>query len=127
METAKAILINLSVPVIGAFFYLRLRLQMRKKQVPNPPEIPMMALFFGYCGLLILLLTALFWRMSGLASVEYILLLIPLPLVILGCIGWLYPLRNVSRYHRYSLIGCVSYIVVMACVWMFLLPDIIKK
>jgi hypothetical protein len=117
--------INLFTLAIGTILFLRLRRDMRKKQVPNAPDFPILLLSLGFCGWLGLLLTFLFRPLTGAASVEYFILLLPMPLLILGCIGWLLPLRKISRYHRYALAGSVLYLVIPACVWMFLLPSII--
>jgi hypothetical protein len=124
MEAVKVILINFAVLAIGLILYIKVRQDMRKKQVPNAPEIPILVLVAGFCGWLALLFIALFGQMSGIASVEYLVLLVPLPLIVLWCIGWLFPLRKISRYHRYALAAGVVYLVIPVCIWAFLLPSI---
>lgn len=125
MEAVKVILINFAVLAIGFILYIKVRQDMRRKQVPNAPEFPILVLVAGYCGWLALLLTALFSQMSGAASVAYFILLIPMPLATIWCIAKVFPLRKISRYHRYALAAGVAYLVIPACVWMFLLPSII--
>lgn len=97
---------------------------MKKRQVPEPPDIPLLILFAGFGGWLALLFIALLGRMSGVASIEYLVLLVPVPLIVLGCIGWLFPLRKISRYHRYALAAGVVYLIIPIFIWAFLLPSI---
>lgn len=125
MEAIKVILVNLAVLAMGFILYIKVRQDMRRKQVPNAPEIPILVLVAGFSGWLALLVIALFGPISGIASVEYLLLLVPMPLVVLGCIGWLFPLRKISRYHRYALAAGVAYLIIPVCIWAFLLPSII--
>jgi uncharacterized membrane protein YidH (DUF202 family) len=126
MEAISVILINVFVLAAGVFLYLKIRRDMRKKQVPNAPNIPIMLLFLGFCGWLALLLTFLLRPLSGVFSIEYFILLLPMPILVLGSIGWLIPLRKISRYHRYALAASVFYLVIPACIWVFLLPTIIR-
>jgi hypothetical protein len=125
MDAVKVILINFAVLAIGSILYIKVRQDMRRKQVPNAPEIPILVLVAGFSGWLALLVIALFGQISGIASVQYLLLLVPMPLVVLGCIGWLFPLRKVSRYHRYALAAGVAYLIIPVFIWAFLLPGII--
>jgi len=127
MEAISVILINLFILAVGIVFFLKIRRDMRKKQVPNAPDLPILVVFLGFCGWLALLLTYIFQPLTGVFSVEYLILLVPMPLVILWCIKWLFPLRNVSRYHRHALTASVLYLVIPVCIWAFLLPGIIKK
>jgi hypothetical protein len=124
MDALFVISVNLAVLAVGSFLYLKVRRDMQRRQVPNAPDVPIILVFLGFCGWVALLVTALFWRMSGAASIEYLVLLIPVPLAILGCVGWLFPLRKISRYHRYALAAGILYLVITACVWTFMLPSI---
>lgn len=125
MEAIKAIVINFAVLAVGLILYIKVRRDMRRKQVPSAPEIPILVLVAGFCGWLALLLIALSGHMSGVASVQYLVLLVPMPLIVLVCIGWLFPLRKISRYHRYALAAGVAYLIIPVCIWAFLLPSII--
>ena len=125
MEAIKVILVNFAVLAIGFILYLKVRQDMRRRQVPNAPEIPILILVAGYCGWLALVVSALVSQMSRAASIEYFILLVPMPLATIWCIAKVFPLRKISRYHRYALAAGVAYLVIPACVWMFLLPSII--
>ena len=127
MDVISVILINFFVLAVGIILFLVIRRDMRKKQVPNPPEIPILILALGFFGWLALLLTYIFRPLSGVFSVQYFILLLPMPLFVLGCIKWLFPLRIVSRYHRYAFTASVIYLVIAVLIWAFLLPSIFVK
>lgn len=126
MEAIIVIFINVLVLAIGVSLYAKIRKDMKKRQVPNAPDVPFLFLYLGYCGWLALLLIYFLRPPSEALSVEYFILLVPMPLLILGCIGWLVPLRKISRYHRYALAASVAYLVIPVCIWVFLLPSIIR-
>jgi hypothetical protein len=90
MEATRFILVHLVVPALGFLIFLKICRDIRKKEIPHPPYFPIFALFFGYGGWLMQLLTVLFWYISGMMILGYFFLLFIMPLVILVCITWLY-------------------------------------
>lgn len=68
MELLRAILVNFVVPLAELGIFLRLREQMRDQQIERPPTVPLFIILATYGGLLMVVLTALFWRWSGMAS-----------------------------------------------------------
>lgn len=121
MEAATGILIHLVVPAIGLLAFLKICRDIRKKEIPHQPYFPIFALFFGYGGWLIIFLTLLFWYWSGMAILGFFFLLFVMPLVIFGCIAWLYTKPDVSKYHKYALKGSYWYLALTALIWIALL------
>jgi hypothetical protein len=109
MELLRAILVNFVVPLAGLGIFLRLREQMRDQQIERPPIVPLIIIFATYGGLLMVVLTVLFWRWSGMASlgVFYLVVVAPLAMTVLAVI--LYRQRRLSRYHFGSLIASGVY------------------
>lgn len=107
METIKVfidifmvVFIHLILPVAGIVVYIRLLRKMRKEQIPNIPKGALFLLFFVYGGILMEILTGLFWVQSGMSSLGLVFLIFIAP-VICGIIAW--QQRNnigVSKYHR---------------------------
>ena len=127
MEATKAILIHLVVPALGVLAFLKICLDIRKKEIPHPPYFPVFALFFGYGSWLMIFLTLLFWYWSGMASLGFFFLLFAMPLAILGCIVWLRPKRELSKYHAYGLKGSYMYMALTVCTWIVLLLNTGKR
>lgn len=115
MEIVKAVLIHLAVPAAGLQWFLWLREDMREEQIECPPVSELFIIFATYGGLLMIALTKLFWYWSGMASLGLAYLLFIAPPVMLIMAWRLYPLRELSRYHKAALVACVSYVGVIAC------------
>jgi hypothetical protein len=117
MRIVIPIIIYVIVPVLGCLTYLKIDRDMQRKEIQFAPDIPIFALFFGYGGWLVFILTAFFWEMSGMAALGFFVLLIPTPFVILGCAVWLYRHRGESRYYGYSLRASYIYVSLTVLVW----------
>jgi hypothetical protein len=115
MEIVKALLIHLVLPAAGLQWFLWLRADMREEEIERPPVIPLFIIFATYGGLLLVILTALFWYWSGLASLGLAYLLFPAPLIMLVIAWRLYPERKLSRFHRAIFIASAAYIGIIAC------------
>jgi hypothetical protein len=111
MEATRGIFIHLVVPVAGVLAFLKICLDIRKKEIPDPPYFPIFALFFGYGGWLMQLLTLLYWYVSGMMILGLLFLLFAMPLVVIGCIVWVRPKRELSKYHAYTLKGSYGYLI----------------
>jgi hypothetical protein len=78
---------------------------------PNPPVIAFFVLFVSYGGWLLLLLTALFWYHSGLATIGLAFLLFVAPVMMLLFAIQLYRHRYLSPFHRGAFVACVVYLL----------------
>jgi hypothetical protein len=109
MELVRAILVNLVVPLAGLRIFFWLRDQMRAKQIERPPIVPLFIIFATYGGLLMVVLTVLVWRWSGMASLglAYLVLLAPIVMTVLAVM--LYRQRRLSQYHFGSFIASGIY------------------
>jgi hypothetical protein len=117
MEFIRAILVNAVVPLVGVRLFLRLRERMRDADVPKPPDVPLFILFATYGGWLMVVLTTLFWRWSGMATIglAYLIFVAPIVTVVLAVI--LYRQRRLSGYHSaafWASAGCICLPIAMA-------------
>jgi hypothetical protein len=113
--------VNLVPPLIGLAVFLKICRDMKIKEVVKPPYFPIFALFFGFGGWLMQLITALFWQFSGMSLLGFIFLLTLMPLAVFGCILWLFPLRETSKYHSAAWTGSWLYLCLIVCGWIFML------
>lgn len=111
-DYAIAIFIHLLVPLTGVIAFILLWRRMRQEQVQNPPVFEMFMIFLNYGTLVVLLLTSLFWKWSGLASLGtfYLILGAPVTMVLIA-------LRNrgkqtLSQYHRFVYRSSLAYFVI---------------
>ena len=109
MELLRAILVNFVVPLVGLKVFLSLRERMLEKQVERPPVVPLFIIFATYGGLIMVVLTVLFWRWSGMASLGlfYLVLVAPVAMTVLAII--LYRQRRLSSYHLVSFVASGIY------------------
>ncbi len=109
MELVRAILVNFAVPLAGLKVFLSLRERMLERQIERPPVVPLFIIFATYGGLLMVVLTVLFWRWSGMASlgVFYLVLVAPIAMTVLAVM--LFRQRRLSPYHFGSFIASGIY------------------
>jgi hypothetical protein len=94
-------IIHLVVPLIGLFFFFRLKWNMKKEKIQNPPVIELLSIFVTYGGLIMVVLTTLFWQWSGAASLGMFYLVLGAPIV-MGAIAYgLYRIKEESKYHKW--------------------------
>jgi hypothetical protein len=84
MNWMTAIAINLLVPLLGVVIFALLCRKMRRTHVPAPPFFSYFVLFATFGGWLMVCLTALFWKWSGLASLGVFSLILVAPFVTAG-------------------------------------------
>jgi hypothetical protein len=121
MEIFSAIIIHIVIPIFGISAYLKLRSNISKNAIPNPPHIQNFILFFGFGGWLLIFLTLRFWYWSGMAALGFFFLLLVMPFIIIGCIFTLFPNRKTSKYHFYALLGGFAFLLLEAGLWIFML------
>jgi hypothetical protein len=95
-----AIIIYFVTPIVGIYYYYRLYKKMVGEKIKNAPAIEFFILFATYGGVLITILTAVFWEWSGMASIGGFYLIIVAPIV-MGIIAYSYRIRmHDSKYHK---------------------------
>lgn len=115
MDSTKIIIaltIHLLIPLLGLLIYIQLIKRIKKSNIINPPIIDLFLIFAIYGGLLIIMLTSLFWVWSGLASIGTIFLIIIAPIVMLTIIIRNYNQRTISVYHRGTFISAVLFFLI---------------
>ena len=99
IEIIIAITIHLVIPLTGLLIYLGLVRKMKKEKITDPPTIDLFLIFSTYGGLLLVTLTTLFWKWSGMASLGAFYLILVAP-VIMGVIAFInYKKKELSIYH----------------------------
>lgn len=107
------LLIHVFVPMVGIVLYLRLVRRMKSENVPNSPTIQLFFVFETYGVLVMLILTALFWKWSGMASIGFFGLIVFGP-IIMGYTAYdNFRKQNLSYYHRYTYWASVSFFVIL--------------
>ncbi|QNF33196.1 hypothetical protein HUW51_10830 [Adhaeribacter swui] len=113
MEILTFLLIHVITPIIGLLGYLFLKKRILKESIENPPLIDLFFIFSIYGGILLIILTELFWKWSGMASLGAFFLTIP-GFVIMAIIGYRnYKLRHISMYHKMSYLCGLAYCIIM--------------
>jgi hypothetical protein len=103
------IAIYIFLPILGIAGYWILVQWMRRAGVPLPPVIPFFVLFFTLGGWLQVLLTALLWEWSGLASMGVLYLLVIAPILTLAIARQLRSRRRFSNFHRWAFFLNIAY------------------
>ena len=111
-----AILFHVAIPAAGLMLYRQLCERMERSQIENPPTIPLFILFCAYGGWIIVFLTMFFWYWSGMAAIGLFGLLFVAPLVMIGLSYYLFPLRKLSKYHKFSFLLSVGYFGFIAAI-----------
>lgn len=101
--------IYIIIPLMGLLSYLNLIRKMNREHVVQPPTLGLFFLFVNYGGLLLVILTSLFWKWSAMASLGSFYLITVAPVVV-GIIAYRnYKLRLQSTYHKWAFRSAVSY------------------
>jgi len=106
----RFILIHLVVPLAGVGLFLILRRRMLDARIEEPPVVLFFILFATYGALLVLILTALFWKWSGMATLGVAYLILAAPILTLGQAVALYRRRGISSYHTAAFWMSLSYV-----------------
>jgi hypothetical protein len=101
-EIIRAVLIHLVTPAIGLVCYIWLCARMRSQHIPDPPYITYFFLFVTLGGWLMILLTALFWFWSGMASIGALFLAFISPIIASVFAFALAGVRSDSVFHRWA-------------------------
>ena len=108
-QIATAALIYIALPLAGLCWFILLCRNMHRNRVPDPPVLPLLILICSYGGLLMMLLTALFWEWSGMATLGLGYLVIVAP-VLMGVAAYqLKPRQAVSPIYRRMYRSALAY------------------
>jgi hypothetical protein len=112
-ELATAVGIHLLVPFAGVIGFVFLCRRMFLESIPSPPYFSWFVLFGTFGGWLLVVLTALFWKWSGMASIGIFALALVAPFVTAALAWSLRSRRALSRFHRRAFTASVAYSLVM--------------
>ncbi len=85
-----------------------------REEIDDPPYFSMFFLFYLYGGVLVIILTSLFWKLSGMTAILTFFLMLAGP-VITGIIAiYNTKKKNDSVYHKWVFYSSASYAVVFA-------------
>ena len=109
MDWVTGIAINFMVPLVGVIVFALLCRQMRRTHIQAPPFFSYFVLFATFGGWLMVCLTALFWKWSGMASVGIFYLILVAPFVTAGGAFRLRKRRALSSFHRRADLASIAY------------------
>lgn len=111
-EIISALTIHLILPLTGLLWFLRVRKQMKNENIPNAPTTELFIIFSTYGGLLLVVLTTLFWLWSGMASLGTFYLILAAP-IIMGIIAYRHRnTRTISKYHNWTYLSGLLYFAI---------------
>ena len=115
-EIITAITIHLLVPAAGVAAYLMLCRRLLAAGASLMFLAQLFLLFVCYGGVLLVLLTSLFWYWSGMASVGVFFLMLAAPVLLFPVLLSLWKQKSPSSAHRVAFRACVGYYVLLAMV-----------
>lgn len=119
-EIIIALTIHLFLPLIGLIFFIRLRAKMKKEEIQNAPIIELFIIFATYGGLLLVILTTLLWKWSGMASLGSFYLILGAPIV-MGIIAYRHrKTKKDSKYHKWTYLSGILYFIITPLVILIL-------
>ena len=119
-EIIIALTIHLLLPLIGLFYFIRLRTRMKKEEIQNAPIIELFIIFATYGGLLLVVLTTLLWKWSGMASLGSFYLILVAPIA-MGIIAYRHrKTKKDSKYHKWTYLSGILYFIITPLVILIL-------
>ena len=109
-EIFIALTIHILIPISGVILFLYMRKEMKSENIENPPVMELFIIFATYGGLILVSLTLLFWKWSGMASLGGFYLEFGAP-VVMAFIAWR-ERQNLTKSKYHSLIYRL-------CLWYF--------
>jgi hypothetical protein len=101
-EIIIAFTIHLIIPLVGLLFFLQLNNKIKREKIDNAPTTELFVIFANYGGLLLVILTALFWQWSGMASLGLFYLILGAPRA-MGFIAYSQrQKKTISNYHDWT-------------------------
>jgi hypothetical protein len=91
-----------------------------KEDIQNAPVIELFVIFATYGGLLLVSLTALIWKWSGMASLGTFYLILGAPIA-MGIISYrLRKTKKTSKYHKWTYLLGILYFVIAPVLFLIL-------
>ncbi len=119
-EIIIALTIHLLLPLIGLFNFIQLKTKMKKKEIQNAPIIELFIIFATYGGLLLVTLTALIWKWSGMASLGTFYLILGAP-VAMGVIAYRNrKTKKDTKYHKWTYLSGILYFAIAPVMFLIL-------
>jgi hypothetical protein len=109
MGSIAAIGVHILVPLFGVIGFASLCRRMWRTHVPTPPVFSYFILFVTFGGWLMVCLTALFWRWSGMASLGIVYLILIAPFATAGIAFALRNHRALSGFHQAAYLAALAY------------------
>jgi hypothetical protein len=113
-EIITSISIHLLVPAAGLVAYLILRQRLLATGASPIFLAQLFLLFVCYGGVLLVLLTSLFWQWSGMASLGAFFLILAAPVLLFPVLLSLWKQKSHSSAHRVAFRACAGYYVLLA-------------
>ena len=128
-EVLSAIVIHIIIPCAGLLIYWTLCKRIKKEQIPNPPTKELFLIFATYGGLLLVLLTSLFWMWSGAASLGTFYLVLAAPILMAIIAIKTRNKRYISKYHKWTFLMSILYfgIAPLTLAGLYLVIDYLEK
>ncbi len=119
-EIIIALTIHLLLPLIGLFYFIRLRARMKNEEIQNSPIIELFIIFATYGGLLLVVLAALIWKWSGMASLGTFYLILGAP-VAMGIIAYRHrKTKRDTKYHKWTYLSGLLYFAIAPVTFLIL-------
>lgn len=113
MDIFSFVVIHIIIPCLGLAYFLLIRSKMLRKEVSNPPIIEFFILFTSYGGLLLVVLTHLFWQWSGMATLGALYLVLLAPVIMFIMLLRVRKKIKISGYHNTAYIMCILYFIIV--------------
>jgi hypothetical protein len=111
-EIIIAFTIHVIIPLVGLLSFLQLKNQMKRENIQNAPATELFIIFATYGGLLLVVLTALFWQWSGMASLGLLYLILGAPIA-MGFIAYIQrDQKIISRFHNWAYNAGLLYFII---------------
>ena len=101
-EIIAGLIIYLFLPIIGLIYFFKIKNKMVLEGIKNQPIVEMFLHFVTYGGLLLVVLTSLFLKWSGLASLGTFYLIIGAPIIMGIVISKQSKNKELSKYHFWT-------------------------
>jgi hypothetical protein len=111
-EIIIAVIIHLIIPIFGLIIFLKLAAKMKSEMI-YPPILEFFIIFATYGGLLLVMLTSIFWKWSGLASLGTFYLILAAPILLSFIAYQQFKKRRISKYHDWAFKICALYFVIV--------------
>jgi len=105
------IFIYFILPLTGLAVYIKLAMKMQW-ETDDPPYFSMFFLFYLYGGIFVMILTSLFWKVSGMVSILAFFLMLAGPVISIIIAVCNIKKKNDSIYHKWIFYSAVFYTVI---------------